>query len=221
MKKFTVLDGAALVVWLLPAIYLLTIYSSLPQTMALHYDFHGNADQYGSKKEFLTGPFILIGISGLVYLLLRFLKSIDPKKQVRYGEDTFNKLALGIIVFLAALNIGIIYAAAHHGFKADKLIFPIMGLLFAFVGNIMNSIKPNYFAGVRTPWTLENDENWRATHRLAGKLWFIGGLAITVLVLFLPGVSGKIIFMSILAVMVFIPVIYSYVYFRKHNFNRN
>ena len=60
------------------------------------------------------------------------------------------------------------------------------GLLFAFMGNLMHNIKPNYFAGVRTPWTLEDPDTWRATHRLAGKLWFGGGIFVTIAVLVLP-----------------------------------
>ncbi|HTD42217.1 MAG TPA: SdpI family protein, partial [Mucilaginibacter sp.] len=94
---------------------------------------------------------------------------------------------------------------------------PVVGLLFAFIGNIMHSIKPNYFAGVRTPWTLEDDDTWRATHRLAGKLWFTGGIALTIAVLLLPVKAGMIVFMSMIAILVLIPVIYSYIYYKKHH----
>jgi uncharacterized membrane protein len=84
----------------------------------------------------------------------------------------------------------------------------------------MHSIKPNYFAGLRTPWALEDPDNWRATHRLAGKLWFAGGLVITIAVLLLPTVPGFIFFMSIVAVLVLIPFIYSYRYFKSHHPNK-
>jgi uncharacterized membrane protein len=221
MKKFTLLDGAALVVWLLPVVFLWIIFPTLPQTVPVHYGINGTVDRYGSRKEFLIGPLILIGVSAMVYLLLKFLPAIDPKKQIKYGEDTFQKLALGMVVFLAALNIAIIYATVHKGFQIDKLLFPVIGLLFAFLGNMMNSIKPNYFAGIRTPWTLESEDNWRATHRLAGKIWFVGGIVITVIMLFLPPKAGTIVFTSCICVMALIPVIYSFVYFKKHQVNQN
>lgn len=221
MKKFTLLDGAALVVWLLPAVYLLFIYDALPQTVPIHYGLNGTVDRYGNKNEFLTFQLIMLGVPVLVYLLLKFLPVIDPKKQVKYGEDTFNKLAFGLVIFLSALNIAIIFSTVNHGFKIDKLIFPLVGLLFVFIGNIMNSIKPNYFAGIRTPWTLENEDNWRATHRLASKIWFTGGIVLTILMLFLSSETGEIVFMCILAVMVLIPVIYSYIYFKNHQLNQN
>ena len=136
---------------------------------------------------------------------------------MKYGEATFQKLALGLVLFLAALNIAITYATIDNNFAVGKLILPVVGLLFAFIGNIMNSIKPNYFAGVRTPWTLEDPDTWRSTHRLASKLWFIGGISLTIAVLLLPGKAGIIVFFIIITILVLIPVIYSYIYYKKHH----
>jgi len=221
MKKFSLLDGGTLIIWLLPAIYLFSIYGSLPGIVPIHYGLNGTVDRYGSKNEFLTTSAMLMGVSALVYLLLKFLPAIDPKKKVRYGEATFQKLAFGIVIFLAALNICIMYATAHRGFDVGKLIFPLAGLLFVFIGNMMNSIKPNYFAGVRTPWALENEDNWRATHRLASRLWVISGLVITIITFILPAKPGTILFMCGVALLALIPFIYSYRYFRKHRLNEN
>jgi len=221
MKKFNLLDGVAAIVWLLPAVYLYFIYPALPQTVPVHYGINGTVDRYGTKSEFLAGPLILMGVSVLVYLLLRFLSAIDPKKQIKYGQETFRKLALGVVIFLAALNITIIFATVHHGFQLHKLMFPVIGLLFVFLGNVMNSIKPNYFAGIRTPWTLENEDNWRATHRLASKIWFAGGIVLTIAMLFLPPQAGTVVLLCCVAIMVLVPVTYSFVYFKKHQLNQN
>lgn len=217
MKKLNSLDAAAIIIWLLPVAYITYIYSSLPVSVPVHFGIDGQPDSYGSKVDFLKLQAILIGASAFVYLLLKFLPAIDPKKYVKYGEATFQKMALGLVLFLSALDIAIAYSALNHGFKVDKLILPIIGLMFAFLGNIMNSIKPNYFAGIRTPWTLEDDDTWRATHRLAGKLWFTGGIVLTITVLLLPAKAGTIVFMSLVSVLVLIPVIYSYLYYKKHH----
>lgn len=222
MKKFNSMDAAAVVIWLLPIAYIAYIYQSLPASVPVHFGIDGNPDRYGSKGEFLVTEGAVIGAAALVYLLLKFLPAIDPKKYVKYGEPTFLKLALGMVLFMSALTIAIAFATINHSFKIDKLILPIIGLLFAFMGNIMHSIKPNYFAGVRTPWTLEDNDTWRATHRLAGKLWFIGGIVLTIAVLLLPAKAGMIIFMSMIAILVLVPVVYSYVYYRKrHPLNQN
>jgi uncharacterized membrane protein len=216
MKKFTLLDVAALLICLIPAGYLLWEYNSLPNTVPLHYGISGKPDRYGDKSELWIAQSILTGVSVLVYLLMKFLPSIDPKKQVKYGEQTYQKLALGLVIFMAALGIGIIFATVNRAFRVDKIIFPLIGLLFAFLGNMMNSIKPNYFAGVRTPWTLESEDNWRATHRLAAKIWFVGGIIITILMLIVPMPAGFYVFLSAILIMAFAPIIYSYIYFKKH-----
>ncbi|MBS1524066.1 MAG: SdpI family protein [Bacteroidetes bacterium] len=220
MKKFNALDAAAVIVWLLPVAYLLYLYPALPASVPLHFGMNGNPDRYGNKSELITTISVLMAVSVLIYLLLKFLPAIDPKKYVRYGEATFQKIALAMVIFLAAIMIGILYATANSHFKFGRLILPVVGLFFAFMGNVMHSIKPNYFAGVRTPWTLEDNDTWRATHRLAGKLWFFGGLMLTAGVLLLPPKEGTIIFMSILAILVLVPVVYSYVYYKNHHPNK-
>ena len=163
----------------------------------------------------------MLFVGALVYLLLKFLPAIDPKKKVKYGEETFRKIAFGILLFVSALNIAILYVTGHRNLPIDKIMLPIAGLLFTFMGNMMNNIKPNYFAGVRTPWTLESEDTWRATHRLAGKLWFTGGLVITAATLMLPSLPATIVFGAGVLALTLIPVIYSYVYFKNHQPQNN
>jgi uncharacterized membrane protein len=74
----------------------------------------------------------------------------------------------------------------------------------------MYNIKPNYFAGLRLPWTLNNEENWRLTHRLAGKLWFTTGILLLILAFLLPASWLVFVFMGMVFVTVIVPVLYSY-----------
>lgn len=217
MKKFTMLDGAAIIIWLLPMIYLYSIYSQLPAIVPMHYGADGQPNGYGSRQSFAGAMMIIQGTGVFMYLLLRFLPAIDPKKQAQYNPSVYNKLALGILIFLTVLSIAIVYATQHKGLKIDKILFPLMGLLFAFIGNMMNNIKPNYFAGIRTPWTLEDEGTWKATHRLAAKVWFVGGLLIAIITLLIHGKVAAIFFPASVAVMVLVPVIYSYMYYKKHH----
>lgn len=221
MKKFTYMDAAALLVWIVPAIFLLSVYASLPAIVPMHYGIDGKPDRYGNKSEMILLTGIMMFVALGVYLLMKFLPAIDPKKQVKFGEATFNKLAFGVLFFVSVLNIVIIFATAHQGIQIDKVLLPLIALLFAFMGNMMHSIKPNYFAGVRTPWTLESEDTWRATHRLTGKLWFIGGMVLAVALFLLPSVAATVVFSCSILVLVFIPVIYSYIYFKKHQNDQN
>ena len=84
-------------------------------------------------------------------------------------------------------------------------------------GNYMHTIKPNYFAGIRVPWTLNNEENWRKTHLLAGKLWFVGGLVIALVCLLLPANISIITFFTLTMILVVIPIVYSYRLYKNNS----
>ena len=96
-----------------------------------------------------------------------------------------------------------------------SFLFVLMGLFFAAMGNLMHSVKPNYFVGIRLPWTLSNDENWRKTHQLASKVWFVGGLVVAALGLILPEKIAIFALFGIIIVICLIPIIYSYREFKK------
>jgi uncharacterized membrane protein len=216
-KKFTVWDVFAVVLALLPLAYLAYVYDKLPAIVPTHYGADGKPNNFGPKSEMYVISGMLSGMSVLIYLLMKFLPAIDPKKQVKFGEKNFQRLGMVIVVFFAALNLCILLATANKGFSIDKAIIVLCGLMFVFLGNVMYNVKPNYFAGVRTPWTLEDEGTWRATHRLASKLWVAGGIIIAIERLLVPSATGIYIFFGCITIMVLTPVIYSYVYFKKHH----
>ena len=215
-KKFTASDWIVLCLVLIPIIYLATIYTNLPAIVPTHFDIKGEADKSSSKSEL----WLIIGLIGLVsilvYLLLKFLPSIDPKKQVKYGATAFKKIAIAVVFLMFLINCMVIHAAQTGQFDFGKSLPIALGLFFAFMGNVMYSIKPNYFAGIRTPWTLESDDTWRETHRLAGKLWFAGGLMIALCGLVFPFSTAIIILIVITIIITAWPVIFSYTYFKSH-----
>ena len=216
MKKFNRLDAAAFIIWLLPAAYLFHIYPTLPASLPIHFGIDGKPDGYGDKNDLSKTIAILMITDIAIYFLLRFLPAIDPKKTASLGEGLFQKLALTVVFFLSGLGVIILIASTHQGIQINNILLPALGIMFAFIGNLMHNIKPNYFAGIRTPWTLEDPENWRETHRLASKLWFVGGIVLTVLTLILPAVASFVVFMISVAILALVPVIYSFIYFKKH-----
>ena len=50
------------------------------------------------------------------------------------------------------------------------------GLLFMVIGNYLPKVKQNNTIGIRVIWTLQDEENWNATHRFSGKLWMASGI---------------------------------------------
>ena len=217
MKKSSPLGTVLIFLFMaIPVIYAASIYSSLPKTIPTHFDINGKANAFGNKNMIWFTTLLLAGISALVYLLINNLPKIDPKKTAGQSPELFHKLAIIIVVFMCSINLIIIYATQHGSFNIANFIFPLVGLLFLVLGNYMHSIKPNYFVGFRLPWTLENEDNWRKTHQLVGKLWVSGGFIITIATLLLPSKAGFIVFLGILIAITIIPTIYSYRYFKKH-----
>ena len=216
MIKKNLFVFAALIIWLLPVLYFLKIYNTIPQRVPVHFGLDGTADRYGSKQELMWMFIILSAITIGIYFLITNLPRIDPKKTAGYSAATFKKLSLTLVVFLSALQLFIINATVSGSFSMSKFMLPLLGLLFAFLGNLMHSVKPNYFFGIRTPWALEDENTWRATHQLAGKLWLAGGIAITIATLLFPYKTGFIILICIVTVITMIPVIFSYQYYKKN-----
>jgi|ERR1051326_7605605 uncharacterized membrane protein len=207
------------IVWLvivLPAVYLALVWNKLPEKVAMHFDLKGNVDRFGSKNELIIMSSVMILMNAVVYLILTNIYRIDPKRYAAENKSRLYRIAFAVCVFISAVLCLIIYSSTQGNIKfSTRLILSGVGLLFAFIGNYMHNLKPNYFAGFRLPWTLENEDNWRKTHLLGGKVWFVGGLVIAVICLLLPPEASMVAFFSIMLILVLIPAIYSYRLYKK------
>ena len=189
----------------------LTVFSSLPEQIPAHWNVHGTVDRFAPK---LT-VFIFPGIIFLITILFQFMRRTDPnsdnydKFQREYHRYTF---VIGLVFF--AVQIMTIAAAFRMDFNVTLIFCLGLGSLFIFIGNLLPKTKHNYFIGIRTPWTLADEQNWFRTHRLAGKIWVLGGLIVALTAL-APESFQVPVFLTILAVMVVTPFVYSYTEFRK------
>ncbi|MBS1747851.1 MAG: SdpI family protein [Bacteroidetes bacterium] len=212
------------IIWLvilLPVIYLAIIWEQIPGTVPMHADLHGNVDRYGSKNELMVLMIVLTVVNAILYIIVSNIYKIDPKKYAAQNKERLQRMAFYVSLYLSAIWIMIIYVTAFNRMEMTmKFVFIAMGILFALLGNNMYNIQPNYFAGIRLPWTLESEENWRKTHHLAGRLWFFGGLFFALLVFFMNETIVGIIGALLLAILIIVPVVYSYSLYKKSN-NKN
>lgn len=214
MDKF--LKQIVWVIILIPAVYLAIVWKNLPETVVTHFDLRGQPDRLGNKNDLIETSIILIIANAIVYLLLSNIYRIDPKRYAAENKSRLQRIGFAVSVFMSGVLCYIIYNASHGKINFSmRLLLAGIGLLFALIGNYMHTIKPNYFAGFRLPWTLENEDNWRQTHLLGGKLWFIGGIAIAIICLILPPTASLVAFYTIMIVVVIIPAVYSYRLYKK------
>ena len=152
-------------------------------------------------------------------LLLMLLPRIDPrKKNYEKFRGLYDGFALFMMIFMLGLVALVISESLNPGkFSVEFVIVTACGLLFVFIGNMMPKVKSNFFVGVKTPWALSNSEVWNKTHRLAGYLFFFGGLLTFVISFFLREYALFITLMVIVTVMVIVPTVMSYVWFKKFN----
>ena len=202
--------------WLLalvPLVLVAAFYSRLPDQVPMHWGFDGEINRYGSKNEL----WLMAALGPLFALLFQFLPRLDPKKR---SYERFQKYYEAFAVVMTAFVAVIMGIALVESFRPGTLsvgraVSILLGLLFLFMGNMMGKIKPNYFFGVRTPWTLADPDVWNRTHRLAGRLFCLAGLATVLSALLLPeAVLFAVLMISILAAALG-SILMSYLWYRK------
>jgi uncharacterized membrane protein len=171
MRKSNILISAVILFSFALGIY---FYPQVPDKMASHWNAQGQVDGYMSK---FWGLFLIPIVSIGLFLLFLLIPKIDPLKE---NIEKFRKYFDGfiMIVFLFLLYIYILTILWNIGLRFDmgQAIAPSMGLLFYFVGVLVEKSKRNWFIGIRTPWTLSSEKVWDKTHRIGGKLFKVAGV---------------------------------------------
>lgn len=197
---------------LIPFVYLAFLWNTLPEKVPTHWNYKGEIDRWGDKYS-LIGLLFLLPV--LTYLLLLIIPKIDPKKRIDLMGGKYYQLKFIIVLLMSLLSLFILYLTKNQSISNPNLIFALIGILIVVMGNYFKVIQPNYFLGMRTPWTLENKEVWKSTHTFASKLWFIGGLLIIIGGIILPDEFFLVVFLSIIALIVIVPMVYSYFKFKE------
>ncbi len=193
------------------------LFSHLPASVPIHWGLDGEPNGFGSRVELaLLAPAML----ALLWGLLAVLDRIDPIASRPLEDDAppaergaFASLSLSLmgLGMLAHLGLLVQLAGLARLQGVGALFAP---LVLMVIGNFLPRVRPNYFAGMRTPWTLASATVWRRTNRLAGKLFFWGGLACAALA-FAPGRTGGIALLGVALVASLAPVVASYVWWRE------
>src|SRR5690606_2033703 len=152
---------------ILPALFLVYIWNDLPGRVPLHWDINGEVNRFGNKNEL-----IFVGIIPIfIYALFLVIPLMDPKKRLGSMGNKYFTIRWVSTIFVTILFLFVIYSVKEQSLANPNYLLIIIATFFVVLGNYFKTIKPNYFVGIRTPWTLENEAVWKSTHQLAGKLW--------------------------------------------------
>lgn len=198
-------------IMVLPIAYLYYVWPTLPETVPTHFGIDGKPNGWSSKTSFMyMVPGLVVGM----YVLFTIIPLIDPKGRLNGMGGKYFLLKLLLMLFMSGLSFFIIQSALSTTIMSEKILMMGVGALFVFLGNYMQTVKPNYFIGIRTPWTLESETVWRNTHALGGKLYLVAGL-LTMILPFVLKDAFYPVFLGVVLTASFIPIIYSFVLFRK------
>lgn len=195
-------------VTLIPILIGLILWDKLPEQVPIHWDANGNVDGYSTK---IQAVFIMPLILVAAHWICVIGTSLDPKKQ--NINDKMFTLVLWIIPVISLLCNSMVFATALGHKVSVEIIMPLfMGALFVIIGNYLPKCKQSYTMGIKLPWTLNDEENWNKTHRMAGFLWVIGG----VIIMATAFLGLFWLFFIVIIPMVIVPFVYSYLLYKKN-----
>ena len=202
----------ALALCFIPYIIGLAFYHQLPDPMPSHWNIAGEVDGYTAKNLFLFGlPTFMI----LIFIVCVFATKADPK------SENIPPLMMNLVYAIVPILSNVMYvlcinAALPNGLNISisSVVPALLGIMFIVIGNYLPKCKQSYTVGIRTPWTLDDHEIWNKTHRLGGFVFMFMGV-VMLCTCFLPEKMILIIELPIIFISTLVPIVYSYVLYKK------
>lgn len=144
-------------------------YPTMPERMAVHWNAAGAADDRMARPLALA---LLPAVSALVLGVFAAIPRIDPLgENVATFRETFDRFAIVVLGLLTYAHLLVLAWNARYRFEMLQALAPALGALTYATGVLLDRAKRNWFIGIRTPWTLSDDEVWRRTHERAAPLF--------------------------------------------------
>src|SRR5262245_24381430 len=185
-------------------------YPQMPDLVPIHWNIHGVADNWVAKP---WGPFVMPLIAAGVLAMLIVARVISPKGYTIDGfARSYTIVTTALCAFLFLITAAVALSGAGVPLDMRRVIPFALGVLFVVLGHYMSQFTRNFFAGIRTPWTLASEEVWRRTHRFGGKLFVALGVAVIAASLLSVGIP--VLLVGVIATAL-VTVVYTYVVYQR------
>jgi uncharacterized membrane protein len=182
-------------------------YSKLPDQMATHWDASGQPNGYSNR---FLGAWLLPLIMAVVWLILRAIPHIDPRRaNYEKFSGMYDALVILILGFMLVMHVVVLMAATGAPIRMERVAMPVVGVFIAIMGLLIPKAHPNWFVGIRTPWTLTSDLSWERTHRIGGPLFVVLGLLMVATTFIMPEVAIWVLVVAAVGIVLFL-FVYSY-----------
>jgi uncharacterized membrane protein len=177
-------------------------------TVPVHWGPDGQPDGYGPAwLSLLVVPVIQVGLVALLAVIPRF----EPRRaNLARSRRSYEIVVVGVTALLTLVQAAVAIASLGGEFDVARIIVGGTGVLFIAIGLVMPGFRPDYMAGIRTPWTLTSDMSWRKTHVLGGRLFILVGALVVMASPFLPMAALTVLYIVGLFAAVAVMVAYSY-----------
>lgn len=209
---------------MIPAIVTSIVLQFMPGKIPMHHDFAGNTDRWGSKTESFIFPIVILFVTLFWHLMiLAFEKKAGrAETEKEQMEAKSNAKFLSIVGISQAVMFGIMHyfimyssyrQASLGSTKATvdiaKISCILCGILFIVLGNFMTKVKKNVVAGLRTTWSMYNDNTWRKSNRIGAICLIIAGVLTIVTTVFANGMVSTILLLVYVLLAAIVAVWYS------------
>lgn len=188
------------------------VWPHAPDTVATHWGVDGQPDAWGSKA---TGLLMLPGVALGTWAFMLILPRFDPGRAnyATFG-GVYTAIRSVLIAFFAVMHGGALAAALGHEVDMGRIAAPAAGLMLLLLGGMIGKVRPNWFVGIRTPWTLTSKRAWTRTHRVGGWAFVLHGAVVFVAGLVSPPVAYAALFVGSLGIVAFV-FAYSYLVWKN------
>lgn len=219
--------------WIVTFIPLITTMAVMPfmqDSVPMHYDFSGNIDRWGSKYENFILPVLIIILSMLWQLTINHFRKKQSadlpdkiKKEATSNEKVIYITATAMTAMFGIMQCAILYTscqASKSNINLTEFFYKVtnipLGIIIIIIANFIPTSKRNSLFGLRTVWSMENDQTWLSSNRFCGKAMAIAGIAIIIETLFIKGIISVLVMTGIIISASIICVIYSYYSYKKY-----
>lgn len=224
MKKFMWIMA------LIPLIVTAIVLQFIPDTIPMHYDLMGNIDRWGNKTEEFVFPVIILVVTLFWHLMIRFFeKKVEKAKtEKEQKEAASNAKILGIVGISQAIMFGIMHYFSMYSSCVEarsgstkavidiaKVSCILCGILFIVLGNFITKSKKNGVVGVRTIWSMHNDDTWRKSNRFGAICLIVAGALTIVTTVFASGMVSTILLVVYIVLVAVASIVYSKIVYDK------
>ena len=181
---------------LLPALIGLVLWSTNPQTVF-------------PLVVLFTPVLLALTLALCLYLTERLEKDREKNKKI-------NSVVIWTIPLLSNVTFWVSFsiAAGHTELPITRIMGWLFAVIYLVMGNYLPKCRQNSTVGIRVKWTASTEENWNATHRLAGPCYMVCGF-LMIPASFLPEKAATFLLLGLLILGNAIPLVYSYTFYKK------